>query len=277
MGPYNLRSVVYWKGLPGRESIHTYVQAGTKQISVEGKEVEEERWFRITDALVEEVSKHDALNDPSGAYMPGGGSLVHGYTKREKETEAVQGGSRVGDFLAQALDEDNARVEEELRAAAAKQANAAEPGSTPNTATIDAIPMVEDSTVLEAPAKSIDADVQMVNDSPDTPTPAQVLSEPLRLAGGASPGLVPGTQGGARRRRSSISSDTGSVASTSKVRIGDDDGADGDDVSDEGEEAELVELGFAEKMPKKGFKVVRDVGKIGGKPVSCHCWLLGSF
>ena len=69
--------------------------------------------------------------------------------------------------------------------------------------------------------------------------------------------------GGASRRRSSISSNTSSVASTSRVRIGDieDDLDDGTD----DEAGDAVELGFAEKM-KKGFKVVKDVGKIGGKP-----------
>lgn len=70
--------------------------------------------------------------------------------------------------------------------------------------------------------------------------------------------------GSSRARRSSISSDTGSVASTSRVRI--EDGQE-DELSDEEREyEERVELGFAEKMPKKGYKIGKDPGKVGGKP-----------
>ena len=91
------------------------------------------------------------------------------------------------------------------------------------------------------------SDVQMQSTSNEPSSVAP--SEPLDLRGG-----------GSVRRRSSISSNTGSVASTSKLRIEDD-----PDDEDEDDSEEAIELGFAVKM-KKAFKVAKDVGKIGGKP-----------
>lgn len=104
--------------------------------------------------------------------------------------------------------------------------------------------------VPDEQAKQASSDVQMAAESQEPVVASS--NAPLRLSGGSS-----------RARRSSISSDTGSVASTSKVRIGDE--ASDDEEYDEDAE-ETVELGFAVPL-KKGFKVVKDVGKIGGKPV----------
>jgi hypothetical protein len=252
-----------WRGLPGRESTYVYVQSGTASASLglDDDTVEHKKWWRITDTLVEEVSEDAVLSDPTGMHMyNGGGSVLHRYVQKDKE-ELAEKEARLPQALLSAVNLDNAELE---RAIAGKQISG---GSVEQSVIPEVVvepsracstDAVMDPSESQGAATQVgtDEDVQMGSESQET-APLQVhgSSAPLRLSGGST---IP-----RRPRRSSVTSDTGSIASTSKVKIGDE-----EDVDDSEEEGEvLVELGFAEKLNKKGFKVVKDVGKIGGKPV----------
>lgn len=256
VGPYELRSVLMWRGLPGRESTYVYLQSGTASVCLgtDVEAVEHRKWWRVTDTVVEEVSADTVLSDPTGMHMyNGGGSVLFGYTLAEKEKDGQR--ISVSEALAAAVQVDNA----ELDAAIAKK----------NAAQADELPGQDDAE-MNGPdsqgAVTEGGDVHMGSESQSSASAAAVApglivtesTSPLRLNGGSSSFPAPAR----RARRSSVTSDAGSVASTSKVQIGDD-----DEFDDESEGEDLVELGFAEQLNKKGFKIVKDVGKIGGKPV----------
>lgn len=256
-----------WRGLPGRESTYVYVQSGSASVSLgmEDGQVEHRKWWKITDTVVEEVSEDTVLNDPTGMHMyNGGGSLLHAYVHKEKD-EAARVSMRIPDVLLQAVKQDNA----ELDLANAKSQDVTQPAMDADSTVkpVEAAQTVEAESTKDAEMEGPesqgavtqvdpDEDVQMASESQKTrPLQVEESNAPLRLSGGSSAPR--------RVRRSSVTSDTGSIASTSKVKIGDE-----EDQYDSEEEGDvLVELGFAEKLNKKGFKVVKDVGKIGGKPV----------
>ena len=77
-----------WKGLQGRDSTYAYVRSGTSKAEIAGETIENDRWWKVGEAKSEEVSKDAVLNDTTGVYMPGGGSLVHGYVSQSAEDDA---------------------------------------------------------------------------------------------------------------------------------------------------------------------------------------------
>lgn len=236
IGPYELRTVVMWNGFMGRDSMYTYVRSGTATAEIDGQTIKNPKWWKVGGEEVFEVSKDDVLNDVTGIHMLGGGSIAQSYVSVQDSDEMAATG--MPDVLVQAIEADNATYLAEVEKNAPKQ------DVNPVTTT-DGEGMAMDA----APANNKDDTMQ--TDEPATAvTTIEPIKETLNLKGGAS------------RRRMSISSDTGSIASTSRVRLDDWD-------DEEGSEGyvETVELGFPVKL-KKAFKVVRDVGKLGGKPVS---------
>lgn len=250
IGPYDLQAVIMWNGFLGRDSSYAYVRSGSSKADLDGTSVENPKWWKVGDGSVFEVSFDAVLADKTGIYSPGGGSIVQLYT-RAQEGEASQNlQASIPQAMLDALQLDNGTFLEEAKREA-------------QTSTEAESTMPNEGVALQGEPVSASADdagdVTMHSEEPPnadyqlTPTAGDIgpqTEEPLNLRGGAS------------RRRSSISSETGSVASTSRVRL-DDLNDDNDSETDE----ELVELGFPVKM-SKAFKVVKDVGKVGGKPVS---------
>lgn len=279
VGPYELRCSLMWRGMPGRESTYVYVQSGSASVSLgmddQGEQVQHPKWWRITDTLVEEVSLDTVLSDPTAMHMyNGGGSVLHTYMNARKEAQALKQ-TILPEALQKAVQVDNAAMEASIAEEQAASAPAIAPtelnalaSSSEGLSTSDMLDKKDteiradaspDASQAAATEASSQEDIQMASESQPLPElTVQESTSPLRLNGGSSADRP------RRARRSSITSDTGSVASTSKVKIGDE-----EDVYDSDEDGEeLVELGFAVKPDKKGFKVVKDVGKIGGKPVS---------
>ena len=209
-----------WRGLPGRESTYVYVQSGSASVSLgmEDGQVEHRKWWKITDTLVEEVSEDTVLNDPTGMHMyNGGGSLLHAYVHKEKD-EAAHASMRIPDVLLQAVKQDNA----ELDPANAKSQDVTQPvaeaDSTVQPAEAEAAQTIEAESSKDAEMEGPesqgavtqvdpDEDVQMASESQEMrPLQEEESSAPLRLSGGSSAPR--------RARRSSVTSDTGSIAST---------------------------------------------------------------
>lgn len=238
IGPYQLRTVIMWNGFMGRDSIYTYVQSGTATAEIDGSPLKNPKWWKVAGDGVFEVSKDIVLNDVTGIHMLGGGSIAQSYVVAQEGEEEVTAGS-IPEQLLQAIEADNA-------------AYLAEVGKPTPVPPADATSAATDGQgTAVAPTETKDEIMQTDEEPNNKATTAQANTVTLHLRGGTS------------RRRMSVTSDTGSIASTSRVRL--DDWDDDDDASDEF--LESVELGFPVKM-KKGFKVVKDVGKIGGKPVS---------
>lgn len=245
IGPYELRTVVMWNGFMGRESMYTYVCSGTASAELEGVKIENPKWWKIASDGTFEVSLDDVLKDLTGVHMIGAGSIAQSYVLRvDNEDELIA--KTVPQSLVDAINADNENYLAEVDKVNGKN-------KLSDEKTIDeGISMETGSNEIEAAVSGHD-DVTMQTDevaTTATTTTDTSVAQTLNLKGGAS------------RRRMSVSSDTGSIASTSKVRL--------DDWEDEGDSEsfkETVELGFPVKL-KKAFKVVKDVGKIGGKPVS---------
>lgn len=238
VGPYELRTVVMWNGFMGRDSMYTYVCSGMSSAEIGDQTIHNPKWWKVGGEDVFEVSKDDVLNDVTGIHMLGGGSIAQSYVSAQDADDMSAAG--IPEVLVQAIEADNAAYLGEVEENARKQA-VTQPAPTSGEG------MAMDVTPMENK-----------NDSMQTDEPAPMAisapsKETLNLKGGAS------------RRRMSTSSDAGSIASTSRVRLDDWD-------DEEGSESyvETVELGFPVKL-KKAFKVVKDVGKIGGKPVSVCC------
>lgn len=239
IGPYQLRTVIMWNGFMGRDSMYTYVRSGTASAEIDGVTIKNPKWWKISSDGTFEVSFDDVLSDKTGMHMPGAGSIAQSYVLAEaEEAEEEDLSSLIPHGLLEAMDADNTAYWALVHA---PPSNSGPRNDTTSQEASEGVVM--DST----PAHSKDETMQ---------TDEAVKAEVEDMTKGTL-----NLKGGASRRRMSVSSDTGSIASTSRVRL--------DDWDDEGDEefAETVELGFPVKM-KKGFKVVKDVGKIGGKPVS---------
>lgn len=94
-GPYALKTISMWTGLPGRTSYYCYVQSGFHDRESESKRP---RWWKIQHDEVREATLEDALNDKTGVYMPGGGTILQSYVLKSAEA-AVQGKMSVNPVL----------------------------------------------------------------------------------------------------------------------------------------------------------------------------------
>lgn len=249
IGPYELRTVTMWNGFMGRESMYTYVRSGTASVEIDGTKIENPKWWKIASDGTFEVSRDDVFNDLTGVHMIGAGSIAQSYVlKVDNEDDLVA--NLIPQTLIDAINGDNDKYLAEV-----ERVNAAN-GPQDKVAPQEGIAMDLSSTE-DTIATNQDKDVTMQTDEAPPNTAAPVVAnesntQTLNLKGGAS------------RRRMSVSSDTGSIASTSRVRLDDWEDEEGSDGY-----KETVELGFPVKL-KKAFKVVKDVGKVGGKPVSFH-------
>lgn len=239
----------------GRESMYTYVRSGIAKVELDGTLIKNPKWWKVASDGTFEVSIDDVLKDMTGVHMIGAGSIAQSYVLRqEDEDESELLSSAVPQSLIDAINLDNNKYLAEVEKFNGK-ANQTDNSTSQDGIAMDSAPTDSQATAVEDKDETMQTDepVSMQNASSAIAWDSAIesTSSTLNLKGGAS------------RRRMSTSSDTGSVASTSKVRLDD-----WDDDDDGGESyKETVELGFPVKL-KKGFKVVKDVGKIGGKPVS---------